>query len=85
MLSSDGKVNISLGDKIKNIKIYKNGVQLNATFKVNYSGNNATVTTTTAQYKEIAGDITIKDNVLTWDLSGTLYKDWNNIKITYEY
>lgn len=85
MLSSDGKVNISLGDKIKNIKIYKNGVQLNATFKVNYSGNNVTVTTTTAQYKEIAGDITIKDNVLTWDLSGTLYKDWNNIKITYEY
>ena len=85
MLSSDGKININLGDKIKNIKIYKNGAQLNATFKVNYSGNNATVTTTATQYKEIAGDITIKNNVLTWDLSGTLYKDWNSIKITYEY
>ena len=85
ILSSDGKVDINLGEKIKNIKIYKNGTQLNATFKVNYSGNNATVTTTTTQYKEIAGDITIKNNVLTWDLSGTLYKDWNSIKITYEY
>ena len=85
ILSSDGKVDINLGEKIKNIKIYKNGTQLNATFKVNYSGNNATVTTTTTQYREIAGDITIKNNVLTWDLSGTLYKDWNSIKITYEY